>query len=157
MFGRYWWHQHNRGSLPRTVAAACLRLIFSCQCKTLLPIAANASSATWQHHLDTYGPGKVYDDFIPSFGHGFNPKDLVDVLDEAGAKYFVLTSKHHDGFALVSLHLLTLQLWPLRNLHYSLIREIQATEVALSLAPNEISLRKFSMPQRRTIPIFTAG
>jgi alpha-L-fucosidase len=65
--------------------------------------AANASSATWQHHLDTYGPNVVYDDFIESLGDDFNPKDLVDLFEDAGAKYFVLVSKHHDGFALVSL------------------------------------------------------
>ncbi|KAG6918257.1 hypothetical protein DXG01_015631 [Tephrocybe rancida] len=49
----------------------------------------------------TYGEGVVYDDFIPGFtASKFNASEWVDVFDKAGAKYFVLVTKHHDGFAL---------------------------------------------------------
>ena len=30
----------------------------------------------------------------------YNPKDWVNLIEESGAKYTVITSKHHDGFAL---------------------------------------------------------
>ncbi|ESK90547.1 glycoside hydrolase family 29 protein [Moniliophthora roreri MCA 2997] len=61
----------------------------------------NASSPTWQHHLDTFGPGVVYDDFIANFtASKFNASEWVDLFDMAGAKYFVFVTKHHDGFAL---------------------------------------------------------
>lgn len=30
----------------------------------------------------------------------FNPNAWLDLVDASGAKYFVFTSKHHDGYAL---------------------------------------------------------
>jgi alpha-L-fucosidase len=58
-------------------------------------------SATWEHHLDAYGPDVVYDQFIPHFrAEHWDPRAWVKLFQDAGAKYFVLTSKHHDGFAL---------------------------------------------------------
>ncbi|KAJ7637069.1 glycoside hydrolase family 29 protein [Roridomyces roridus] len=61
----------------------------------------DASNPTWEHHLQTYGPHVVYDDFIPKFtASQFNASAWVDLFDRAGAKYFVLVTKHHDGFAL---------------------------------------------------------
>ncbi|KAJ7577830.1 glycoside hydrolase family 29 protein [Mycena floridula] len=62
---------------------------------------ANSSSPTWQHHLDTYGTNVVYDDFIPNFtASKWNASEWVNLFDDAGAKYFVFVTKHHDGFAL---------------------------------------------------------
>jgi alpha-L-fucosidase len=55
----------------------------------------------WQHHLETYGPGLSYDDLIPRFGaEHYDPESWADLFVAAGARYFVLTSKHHEGFAL---------------------------------------------------------
>jgi alpha-L-fucosidase len=60
-----------------------------------------ANTATYQHHLDTYGQDLVYDDFIPQWkAEKWNPKQWVKLIKESGAKYFVLTTKHHDGLAL---------------------------------------------------------
>ncbi|KAL0063214.1 hypothetical protein AAF712_009912 [Marasmius tenuissimus] len=43
----------------------------------------------------------VYDDFIPKFtASKFNASQWMDLFDRAGAKYFVLVTKHHDGYAL---------------------------------------------------------
>ncbi|KAI5804373.1 glycoside hydrolase superfamily [Geopyxis carbonaria] len=60
---------------------------------------------TWQYHLDTYGADVVYDDFIQNFtADKYDPKEWVDLFNEAGAKYFVsVISKHHDGYALFDL------------------------------------------------------
>lgn len=59
---------------------------------------------TYQYHLATYGSEVVYDDFIPNFtASAFDPKEWVDLFDDAGAKYFVQVSKHHDGYAIFDL------------------------------------------------------
>lgn len=43
----------------------------------------------------------LYDDFIPMFnGSKFDADAWIDLFTNAGAKYFVLTTKHHDGYAL---------------------------------------------------------
>ncbi len=59
------------------------------------------NSDTAAHHRDTYSTQFVYDDFIPQFtAANYNPTALIDLIGDSGAKYWVLTSKHHDGFAL---------------------------------------------------------
>lgn len=56
---------------------------------------------TYQYHLQHYGANFNYDDFIPQFTAAkFDPKAWVQLFQDAGAKYFVLTSKHHEGFSL---------------------------------------------------------
>ncbi|KAK8157485.1 putative alpha-L-fucosidase [Phyllosticta citrichinensis] len=62
--------------------------------------AADKSGAL-EYGLRTFGPDVVYDDFFQNFtASKFDPKEWVDLFDAAGAQYFVLTSKHHDGFAI---------------------------------------------------------
>jgi alpha-L-fucosidase len=58
--------------------------------------------AAWrQFHTATYGAGFDYMDFAPQFrAELYDPAHWADVFVRAGAKYVVLTSKHHDGFAL---------------------------------------------------------
>jgi len=77
--------------------------------------------ATKQHHLETYGKDLVYDDFIPKFtASKFDAKDWIKLFEDAGAKYFVITTKHHDGFALFdtlsSSHRSSVHLGPHRDL-----------------------------------------
>lgn len=53
------------------------------------------------YRLRTFGPDLNYDDFFTEFtAVNYKPKEWVDLIAAAGAKYFVLTTKHHDGFAL---------------------------------------------------------
>lgn len=53
------------------------------------------------YRLRTFGPELNYDDFFANFTAArYRPKDWVDLIADAGAKYFVITTKHHDGFAL---------------------------------------------------------
>ncbi|KAI1458644.1 glycoside hydrolase family 29 protein [Annulohypoxylon moriforme] len=55
----------------------------------------------YDYRLRTYGKDWAYDDTFPDFtASAYDPKEWVDLIAEAGAKYFVITSKHHDGFAL---------------------------------------------------------
>lgn len=54
-----------------------------------------------QYHISTYGPGFEYQDFAPMFrAELFNPGQWTDLFKRSGARYVVLTSKHHEGFAL---------------------------------------------------------
>ncbi|KAJ7358164.1 glycoside hydrolase family 29 protein [Mycena albidolilacea] len=62
---------------------------------------ANATGPTWEHHLDTYGPTVSYEDFIANFtASAFDAGKWVSLFEKAGAKYFVVVTKHHDGFSL---------------------------------------------------------
>jgi alpha-L-fucosidase len=52
-------------------------------------------------HLKTYGPNFRYQDFAPMFkAELFEPDKWAELFKESGAKYIVLTSKHHEGFTL---------------------------------------------------------
>lgn len=56
---------------------------------------------TWKFHERTYGADFQYQDFAPMFkAELFNPDEWADIFQRSGAKYIVLTSKHHEGFAL---------------------------------------------------------
>jgi alpha-L-fucosidase len=58
-------------------------------------------SPTWLHHLLTYGPFFVYDDFIPRWkGESWNPSEWIELFEAAHARYFIIVAKHKDGFAL---------------------------------------------------------
>ncbi|KAK7462834.1 hypothetical protein VKT23_007411 [Stygiomarasmius scandens] len=62
---------------------------------------ANASSAVWLHHKEVYEEDFLYDDFFPDFTASvFNANEFVQFVADIGAKYYVITTKHHDGFAL---------------------------------------------------------
>jgi len=55
----------------------------------------------YEHHLATYGADKPYDAFIGDWkAERYDPRAWVDLFKRAGARYFVLTTKHHDGVAL---------------------------------------------------------
>lgn len=61
----------------------------------------NKDGETWKHHVETYGERFRYQDFAPLFkAELFNPEEWADVFRRSGAKYVVLTSKHHEGFCL---------------------------------------------------------
>jgi len=48
-----------------------------------------------------YGPNSKYQDFASQFkAELFNPDDWAGLFKASGAKYVVLTSKHHEGYAL---------------------------------------------------------
>ncbi|MDP4222193.1 MAG: alpha-L-fucosidase [Bacteroidota bacterium] len=52
-------------------------------------------------HNKTYGRDFKYQDFAPMFrAELFDPDQWAELFRKSGARYIVLTSKHHEGFAL---------------------------------------------------------
>ncbi|HBE42316.1 MAG TPA: alpha-L-fucosidase, partial [Bacteroidales bacterium] len=65
----------------------------------------NKSSKVNKHfvefHERTYGPNFKYQDFAPMFkAELFDPDQWAELFRKSGARYVVLTSKHHEGFTL---------------------------------------------------------
>ncbi len=59
-------------------------------------------SPTAEHHLTTYGDAP-YADFARTFATEsakWNPVEWAELFERAGARYAVLTTKHHDGYCL---------------------------------------------------------
>ncbi len=57
-------------------------------------------------HNTVYGDNVKYQDFVKDFkAEMYDPHQWAEIFKDAGAKYVVLTSKHHEGFAL----------WPSRH------------------------------------------
>jgi alpha-L-fucosidase len=60
-------------------------------------------SPTQRHHVQTYGPGSSYDAFVPIFHQAidaWDPDQWAELFHRAGARYAILTTKHHDGYLL---------------------------------------------------------
>jgi alpha-L-fucosidase len=56
---------------------------------------------TWKFHERVYGKDFGYEQFAPMFrAELFDPRQWADVFARSGARYVVLTSKHHEGFCL---------------------------------------------------------
>ena len=56
-----------------------------------------------KYHRETYGPDSTYDDFAPIFKKESEKMDAgywAEFIKKSGARYTVLTTKHHDGFTL---------------------------------------------------------
>ena len=65
------------------------------------PNADELQKGTWAFHQKVYGADFPYQNFAPQFkAELFDPDHWADVFANSGAKYIVLTSKHHEGFAL---------------------------------------------------------
>jgi len=59
----------------------------------------------WQPYVNfmkkNYPPGFQYTDFAPMFtAEFFDPKEWTEIFASSGAKYIVLTTKHHEGYTL---------------------------------------------------------
>ncbi|MGL6198506.1 MAG: alpha-L-fucosidase [Lachnospiraceae bacterium] len=56
---------------------------------------------SYEYHIKTYGRDFKYEDFISEWhAENWNPDQWAQLFKKAGAKYIVLTTKHHDGFCL---------------------------------------------------------
>jgi len=60
-------------------------------------------SPTQAYHGEHFGVNSSYYDFAPIFNREskkWNPAQWAEIFHDAGARYVVLTTKHHDGFTL---------------------------------------------------------
>lgn len=98
------------------------------------------------YRLETFGPDWDYDDcFVNYTASAWDPKEWVDLFADAGAKYFVLTTKHHDGFALFD----TGSTSNRSSLHYGPQRDV-VRELFDAAATYQPSLKRgtyFSLPE----------
>ena len=61
----------------------------------------NQNALFKEFHNEMYGEDVLYQDFAPQFkAEMFSPADWAEIFKNSGAKYVVLTSKHHEGFCL---------------------------------------------------------
>jgi len=59
------------------------------------------SGPTYDFHVKTYGKDFTYQEFGPMFhAEIWNPDEWAQLFSQAGARYVVPTSKHHEGFTL---------------------------------------------------------
>lgn len=69
--------------------------------KTLFGNGNFKGDEIYNYHQKTYGKDFTYMDFAALFkAQDYNATEWVNLFVESGAKYAVLTTKHHDGFAL---------------------------------------------------------
>lgn len=60
-----------------------------------------AGSPTWKRHQELYGTGTSYEDFADIWNPStFDVDAFVAELVNAGARYIIPTTKHHEGFCL---------------------------------------------------------
>jgi len=84
------------------------------------PGASAIQTGTWEYHQKMYGADFPYQNLAPQFrAELFDPDHWADVFQRSGAKYVVLTSKHHEGFAL----------WPSREASATWGRPWNAVEI----------------------------
>jgi alpha-L-fucosidase len=60
-------------------------------------------SDTQKYHISTYGADYGYDNFVADFNQAvasWDPNEWADLFADVGARYVVLTTKHHDGVLL---------------------------------------------------------
>jgi alpha-L-fucosidase len=73
-------------------------------------------SPTYKHHIETYGKDFDYYRFAETFNKenkDWEPDQWAALFQKTGARYVVLTTKHHDGF----------RLWPSRVANPKVARE----------------------------------
>jgi len=84
------------------------------------PGANPVDAGSWDYHKRMFGADYDYRNFAPQFrAELFDPDHWADVFTRSGAKYVVLTSKHHEGFAL----------WPSREASQTWGRPWNAVEI----------------------------
>ncbi|KAG0703338.1 glycoside hydrolase family 29 protein [Suillus ampliporus] len=107
----------------------------------------NSNSPTWVHHLDTYGKDVVYDDFIANF--------TASTWNPTGAKYFVIVTKHHDGYGLFDTKNTTHRSSVYLNPHRDFVKELMDT--AKSDYPDIHRGTYYSLPECTDLNVWPGG
>ena len=69
--------------------------------KTLSGNGTFSGLEVYNHHVETYGEDFSYYDFGKQFtARSYDADKWAKLFEDAGAKYMIITSKHHDGFTL---------------------------------------------------------
>eukprot|EP01114_Cavostelium_apophysatum_P012377 TRINITY_DN2756_c1_g1_i2.p1 TRINITY_DN2756_c1_g1~~TRINITY_DN2756_c1_g1_i2.p1 ORF type:complete len:462 (-),score=71.55 TRINITY_DN2756_c1_g1_i2:145-1530(-) len=67
--------------------------------RLMFPYTDNYS--TYDFHEKTYGMSTTYQDFVEDFtAEMWDPNKMANIIAQSGAKYMVITSQSHDGFAM---------------------------------------------------------
>lgn len=75
--------------------------ISSCYAEHYWSRLMNNSAAFVEFNERVYGKNARYEDFVKDFhAEMFQPEEWASIFEDSGAKYVVLTSKHHEGFCL---------------------------------------------------------
>jgi len=75
--------------------------VYDCYAEWYQVLAMSKPGPSRQFHDRVYGKDFAYRDFAPLFrAELWNPDAWARLFKDAGAKYVILTSKHHDGYAL---------------------------------------------------------
>lgn len=92
---------------------------------------------TYEHHMKTYGKDFKYTDFADLWkAENWNPENWVDLFRQAGAKYVVLVTKHHDGFCLFPTKYTefnSMNRGPMRNITGELCKAVKKTDMKMGL------------------------
>ena len=100
------WDLYSLGSVLRTSMVAqrnLCRMVLACEGWTPSKHAAAVLDqiAVKEFHQRVYGEEFDYRDFRPLFTcELFQPEQWAKIFKRSGARYVVLTSKHHDGYCL---------------------------------------------------------
>jgi alpha-L-fucosidase len=96
----------------------------------------NKEGETWKFHQETYGEDFQYQDFAPMFtAELYDPAQWASIFKQSGAKYVVLTSKHHEGFPLwpnpQAWNWNAMDIGPHRDLIGDLVEAVRAEELRM--------------------------
>lgn len=88
------------------------------------------------HHEKMYGKEFTYPEFANAFkAESFQPDEWADIFKQSGARYVVLTSKHHEGFTLwpsaQSWNWNAVDVGPHRDLAGDLIKAVKAKNLRM--------------------------
>lgn len=90
------------------------------QTKSLFGNGDFSGTEVYDYHRKTYGEDFSYYNFGEMFtAHHFNADEWAGLIEKSGAKYMIITSKHHDGFCL----------WPNETANKSWGRKWNAKEI----------------------------
>lgn len=92
---------------------------------------------TYEHHIKTYGKNFPYENFVDMWkAERWDPQEWVRLFRQAGARYVVLVTKHHDGFCLFPSKYTDFssdRRGPMRDITGELCREVAKTDMRMGL------------------------